>query len=240
MQKSFAEQQEVIKKAKQGITSKMALPSVEPRTERQQKCFDYWDDEYHLIMRGLPGTGKTFLALYFAISDLLEYDDIDQVVVIRSAVASRDLGFMGGKRERDKMKEFERPYLRVCNTLFRREDAWNQMSQRGLIRFISTSFLRGDEFNNAVVILDEFQNLSSHELHTVMTRIGENTRLILCGDEYQTDLRYQQSLPCLDTLNILESMGTVKSVTFEVEDIQRSGFVKDYILARMKYLGNKE
>lgn len=217
------------------------LIEIEPLTDNQEKAFDYWEDNYNLVLRGSAGTGKTFLACFLAMSEFDYNDNLEQVVIIRSAVPSRDLGFMGGKRERDKIKEYERTYIRIFSHLYERNDAFNQLFQRQIVKFISTSFLRGDEFANAIVIVDEFQNMNDHELNTILTRIGDNCRLILCGDELQCDFtRRHEDLPCSNILNILEKMTSVKTVNFTVSDIVRSGFCREYLIARQNYFLYKD
>jgi len=225
-------------KKKRRTTNLPAIQEVTPLTKNQEEVFRLWDEGQNLLLRGFPGTGKTFLGLYLALREFEQDEDIEQIVIIRSAVPSRSMGFMGGKREKDKLKEYERPYLRLCNQLYGgREDAWSQLQAKGVVRFISTSFLRGDEFNNAVVLVDEFQNLSNHEIHTVMTRIGDNTSLILMGDEFQTDLYTDadRELPCKKLIEIIGMMNSFSTVSFTISDVVRSGLVKEYLLACNQY-----
>jgi phosphate starvation-inducible protein PhoH len=213
----------------------MQLQPILPKTTNQQKTFDAYDDEKNLLLHGSPGTGKTFLSLYLSLYDLFNYTDNtrDKIVIIRSAQPSKDIGFLPGK-ENEKLANYEAPYKGICTELFRRGDAYEILKMKNVIEFQSTSFLRGTTIDNSIVILDEAQNLSYMELKTVLTRIGDNTRIIICGDIFQDDLtsaRYNQISGLTQIMKIFNRMDSMEHIEFGIDDIVRSGFVKEFIIA---------
>lgn len=213
----------------------MKLREIRAKTQNQQKAFEAYDNDKQLLLHGSPGTGKTFLSLYLAFYDLFEYQDNtkDKVVVIRSAQPSKDIGFLPGT-EAQKMANYEAPYKNIASELFNRGDAYDILKQKNLIEFQSTSFLRGTTLDNCIVILDEAQNLTYMELKTVLTRVGDNSRIIICGDVLQDDLtsaRYNQESGLQGIMRIFDRMDCMSHVEFGIEDIVRSGFVKEFIIA---------
>ena len=204
-------------------------------TESQKAAFDAWDEGYNLMLHGIAGTGKTFLALYFSISEILSKNaHYKKVCVIRSVVPSRDMGYLPGT-QKDKMKVYEGPYYDICTKLFKRGDAYEVLKQRNSIEFMSTSFLRGSTFDDCILVVDEVQNMSDQELHTVMTRVGENCRIIFCGDVGQDDLtseRKKEVSGLRNFMKIISKMKEFKFVEFTVNDIVRSDLVKSYIIQR--------
>lgn len=213
----------------------MKLVTIHPKTANQKKTFDAYDEDQHLILHGSPGTGKTFLSLYLSLYDLFEYHDNmhEKIVIIRSAQPSKDIGFLPGK-ETDKLAAYEAPYRRIVSELFSRGDAYDILKQKGLIEFQSTSFLRGTTLDNSIIILDEAQNLSYMELKTVLTRVGDNSRLIICGDVLQDDLtssRYNQQSGLVQAMRIFNNIPSMTHVEFGIDDIVRSGFVREFIIA---------
>jgi predicted ribonuclease YlaK len=213
----------------------MKLREITPKTDNQQSAFEAYDNDKHILLHGSPGTGKTFLSLYLAFFDLFEYHDNtkDKVVVIRSAQPSKDIGFLPGT-EAQKMANYEAPYKNICSELFNRGDAYDILKQKGLFEFQSTSFLRGTTLDNSIIILDEAQNLSYMELKTVLTRVGDNSRIIICGDILQDDLtseRYNQSSGLTQIMKIFNRMDCMSHIEFGIDDIVRSGFVRDFIIA---------
>lgn len=208
----------------------LELTEIKALTENQQRTFDAWDDEYNLVLSGSAGTGKSFLAIYLAL-DAIKDGDFQQLVIIRSAVASRNIGFLPGSAK-EKVDVFEEPYRAMVNELYGRGDAYEVLKTKKIIDFKVTSFLRGTTINNAVILVDEFQNLSSSENGTVITRAGEGTKMIFAGDFEQSDLFGREKYETLTTLKILDRMSSFTRVNFDVEDIVRSGLCKEYLIAK--------
>jgi|TARA_B110000908_G_scaffold123059_1_gene144299 phosphate starvation-inducible protein PhoH len=204
--------------------SGLELREIEPLTKNQLKAFE---SNKHLVLHGLAGTGKTFISCYLAYDDMVK-QEANQLVIIRSAVPTRDIGFLPGT-EKEKSSVYEEPYKDISIDLFGRGDAYEILKQKGLVHFMTTSFIRGITLRDAVIIIDECQNMSFHELDSIITRMGENCRVIFCGDFRQADLK-QNGLE--DFIRVLERMDLFDLIEFQVEDIVRSNFVKSYIIAK--------
>jgi phosphate starvation-inducible PhoH-like protein len=212
--------------------SHFELRKVVPLTPNQQKTFSAYEAGFNLVLHGSPGTGKTYISLYMALKSILEESCFQKIVIIRSVVSSRDIGFLPGNIK-EKIRIYEEPYREICDDLFGRGDGYEILKIKGLIEFTSTSFLRGLTYNNAVIILDEAQNLEQHEINTVMTRVGNNSKMIVCGDFKQTDLvRNNQNSGLLQLLKIIKHMKSFSTIEFGLSDIVRSGFVREYLLAK--------
>lgn len=211
----------------------LELIEVEPLTERQGRALKYWEEDKHLILQGYAGTGKTFLALSMALKLLDERNSpYKKVIVVRSAVPSRDMGFMPGN-QKEKSAVYEEPYFVNVNQLYRCGSAYETLKKRNQLDFRTTSYMRGMTYDRSVVIVDEIQNMSFGELDTIMTRIGENSRIIFCGDYRQTDLKNDNEKKGLGRfLNILNGLNQFAVVDFQAEDIVRSDIVRDYIIAK--------
>lgn len=209
------------------------LTCINPKTDNQRKVFDYYDQGYHIYMDGVAGTGKTFLSLFLALDEIKFSSQYNHVVIVRSAVPSRDIGHLPGNKA-EKEAVYEEPYAEICSELFGRGDAYSILKQKGIIEFTTTSHLRGVTMRDCIVIVDEVQNLDFGELDTIMTRIGENARVIFCGDsKHQADLRKHQGRGEINQfLPIIQSLDSFRGVTFRETDIVRSGLVKEYILER--------
>lgn len=215
---------------------RMFLDSVQPLTENQRKAFESWKDNDHLFLHGIAGTGKTFLALFFALKTLATEIKYKKIYIVRSVVPSRDMGFLPGT-PKEKAAVYEAPYFDICAKLYGNKNAYEMLKAQGLIEFVSTSFLRGTTFDNCIVIVDEIQNLNDQESHTVMTRVGENCRIIFCGDIKQDDLtseRRKEFSAIRKFIKIIRNMIDFSFVEFEVDDIVRSRIVKSYIIERDK------
>ena len=200
---------------------------------RQDEAFHLWNDETKSVIGLLscPGVGKTFLATYLALRDLLTPGNgYEKVVFIRSAVATRDIGFLPGDME-EKIAVFEEPYIGIFDELFPWKKSYENLKKSGKVEFRSSSFLRGISLHNTIVIVDEVQSMNFHELDTIVTRLGENSRLLLCGDTKQNDLLYRKNdqSGLGELLSILKDLPEFGAVEFGPEDIVRSGFVKAYI-----------
>ena len=220
--------QEAQKKAAQ-----FELRHIKPLTPNQEKVFTSYQKGYHLMLHGFAGTGKTFCALYLALNEILTGNSIyNKIVIIRSVVPSRDMGFLPGSMK-EKIMVYEEPYREICDSLFGRGDGYDILKMKGIVQFTTTSYLRGLTFNNAIVILDESQNLSFPECDTVMTRMGDESRLLVCGDFRQTDLnKPHEKEGVTQLMRITNRINTFQHVEFDKEDIVRSGLVKSYIIQK--------
>jgi predicted ribonuclease YlaK len=208
------------------------LLKVEAKTENQQRAFDYFSEGYNLILSGSAGSGKTMLALYLGLKSLL-LRKYEKVVIVRSIVPTRNIGFLKGTQQ-EKECVYEQTYLNLVNKLLPTiPNAYDAMKKEKTLEFTSTSFIRGNNIDNAVVIIDEFSNLTYHELSSVITRLGENVRVIFSGDFFQSDLRYSDEkegvLKFLKVLSLMEE--DFKRVDFTIDDVVRSGLVKRFLLA---------
>ena len=209
------------------------LQNSKPLTKNQERVFDSYKEKYNLVLSGAAGTGKTFLALYLGLKDVLtKGNSLEKVVLIRSALPTRDMGFLPGEKE-EKEAAYMDPYISTVNELFQDKEAWKKMIQFNHIEFMTTSFIRGITLNDSVVIVDEAQNCNFHELCSIITRIGKNCKVILCGDYYQSDFVKQNDKSGLYAfINILNNMKSFDHIEFEWKDIVRSGLVRDFIMTK--------
>ena len=217
------------------------LRDVQPLTPNQEKLFQSYDSNQNLIAYGCAGTGKTFVTLYKALKDVLdEKTPYEKIYIVRSLVATREIGFLPGDHE-DKSSLYQIPYKNMVKYMFEMptvadfEMLYGNLKTQGTISFWSTSFLRGTTLDKSIVIVDEFQNLNFHELDSIMTRVGQDSKIMFCGDATQTDLIKQNERNGIhDFMRVLRLMSSVDIIEFGVEDIVRSGLVKEYILAKME------
>jgi phosphate starvation-inducible PhoH-like protein/PhoH-like ATPase len=211
------------------------LLTFKPITENQLKTYNSYKQDKHLLLHGIAGTGKTFLSLYLALEEVLDPSTIyDDIFIVRSVVSTRDIGFLPGD-EQEKVSIYEAPYRSICRELFGIKDAYDALKQQGNVKFMSTSFIRGITITNSVVIVDECQNLNFHELDSIITRIGKNSKIIFCGDYTQTDLtREIDKRGIVNFMNILKNIEEFETVEFMIDDIVRSDFLKSYIIAKYK------
>lgn len=217
----------------------LTLKTIKPKTENQTKFFDFYEKSFSILAHGSAGTGKSFLAIYLAMRELANPETKrKKLYIVRSAVSSRDQGFLPGN-EKEKMAVYEAPYKSIFAELYGRADAYDTFKKRGTVEFISTSFARGMTFRDAIIILDECANMTESELDTMMTRPGDDCRLVVLGDTRQNDLhaeRFSNVSGFEKAIKILKSMTEyVRCVEFGVEDIVRSGFVKAWITQRDKF-----
>jgi len=210
--------------------------SIEPITETQEAAFEAHEEGYNLMLLGSAGTGKSFLSLYFALSEVIKPDcNQKKVIVIRSAVPSRDIGFEPGTKSA-KESLYESPYPPLCNKVFARNDAYQLLKSQGMIEFTSTSHLRSLTYDDAYIVVDEVQNMNFEELDTVITRAGKNTRIIFSGDTKQNDLTKKKSdqSGLINFMKIIENLSEFDMIEFTAEDVVRSGLVKSYLLQKEK------
>jgi phosphate starvation-inducible protein PhoH len=214
------------------------LKIFEPLTENQKKFFDaYKRGDYFVALHGVAGTGKTFCAMYKALEEVLDKGNpFKKIILVRSAVQSREIGHLPGDVT-EKMEIYQQPYQQICETLFGRKDAYQRLSEQGYVEFISTSFIRGMSFDDAIIIVDEMQNLTFEEIDTVMTRVGYRSKILWCGDYRQTDLNKKKNdmSGILKFFDIATHMEAFTKIEFTPDDIVRSSLVKDYILAKLRY-----
>lgn len=212
----------------------LSLRSILPLTNNQEYTFNHYRANKNLMLHGMPGTGKTFIALYLALDEILNQGLEQTVYIVRSAVSTRDIGFLPGKQD-EKTSVYELPYKAICSELFGRPDAYDQLKARGVVHFMSTSFIRGLTLSDCIVIVDESQNLDEMELHSIITRLGDNAKIIFCGDTRQDDLtskRYHEESGLKDFMKIIKRMKEFAFVEFNIDDIVRSGLVKSYIIQK--------
>jgi phosphate starvation-inducible protein PhoH len=213
------------------------LKKIEPLTENQRRTFESFRQGQHLLLHGIAGTGKSFISLYLALQYLLENKDkgpIEKVVICRSVVPTRDMGFLPGS-SKDKQKVYESPYNQIFQELFGRGDAYDYLKRKGVVEFMTTSFIRGITLNNCILCCDEIQNMSGHELDSVITRMGTDTRLIFSGDITQSDFLHDHDRGGLRKfMDILNKMNMFEFIEFDEHDIVRSELVKSYIIEKKK------
>jgi|TARA_B100000085_G_scaffold31286_1_gene25775 predicted ribonuclease YlaK len=215
------------------------MRTVDPLTENQETLFDAYSKDQNIVAYGAAGTGKTFITLYNALRDVLsEKSPYEKIYIVRSLVATREIGFLPGDHE-DKSSLYQIPYKNMVKYMFEMPDdsafemLYGNLKTQGTIGFWSTSFIRGTTLDNAIIIVDEFQNLNFHELDSIITRIGENSKIMFCGDATQTDLvKTNEKNGIVDFMRILNVMPSMEVIEFGVEDIVRSGLCKEYLVAK--------
>lgn len=212
-----------------------SLKHVDPLTHNQRLAFEAYENGKNMMLHGTAGTGKSFISLYLALNELLhnnQHGQYHKIIIVRSVVPTRDMGFLPG-RPKEKEQVYESPYYSICTELFGRGDSYEYLKNKGIIQFMSTSFIRGLTLNNAIVILDEMANCTLHELDSVITRIGKNCRIIMCGDFKQSDFEhYNERRGLLDFMKIINNMKSFSFIEFDQQDIVRSSMVKDYIIQK--------
>jgi predicted ribonuclease YlaK len=217
------------------------MKEIDPLTDNQEEFFKSYQLNQNIAAYGCAGTGKTFIALYSALRDVLdERSPYEKIYIVRSLVATREIGFLPGDHE-DKSSLYQIPYKNMVKYMFEMPDEssfemlYGNLKTQGTISFWSTSFIRGTTLDNAILIVDEFQNLNFHELDSIITRVGENSKIIFCGDATQSDLvKTNEKNGVIDFMRILRVMPSFDIIEFDVKDIVRSGLVKEYIIAKME------
>ena len=227
-------------KRKKPINADM-MRDIEPLTDNQKALFEAYAKDQNLVAYGVAGTGKTFITLYNALRDVLDPSTpYEKVYIVRSLVATREIGFLPGDHD-DKSCLYQIPYKHMVKYMFEMPSEadfnmlYGNLKAQDTIDFWSTSFIRGTTFDKTIVIVDEFQNLNYHELDSIMTRVGAQSKIMFCGDASQSDLiKTNERNGIIDFMQILRIMSSVDVIEFGVEDIVRSGLVKEYILAKLE------
>ena len=217
------------------------LLDIESITDNQKRLFESYKEGKHIVAYGTAGTGKTFITLYNALKEVLdESTPYERIYLVRSLVSTREIGFLPGDHE-DKADIYQIPYKNMVKYMFQMpsdadfEMLYGNLKAQESIKFWSTSFIRGTTLDNAIVIVDEFQNLNFHELDSIITRIGENSKIMFCGDSSQTDLiKTNDRNGIVDFMNVLRKMPSFDIIEFGIDDIVRSGLVKEYIIAKLE------
>jgi predicted ribonuclease YlaK len=217
------------------------LVSIKAITDNQKEVFTSWKKGKNQFLFGAAGTGKTFVSLYLALKDVFDLKKpYDRVVLVRSLIPTREIGFLPGDEE-DKAALYQVPYQNMVQFMFQMQNEqqfnglYDKLKGQGSLFFLSTSFLRGLTFDNSIIIVDECQNLNFHELDTIITRVGQDSKIVFCGDFAQTDLQKTNEKNGLhDFLRILEEMDEFNCTEFTIGDIVRSGFVRSYLINKTK------
>ncbi len=217
------------------------MREVEPLTDSQKELYKCYENNQNIVAYGAAGTGKTFITLYNALKDVLsDKTPYEKIYLVRSLVATREIGFLPGDHE-DKSYLYQIPYKNMVKYMFQLpteadfEMLYANLKAQGTISFWSTSFIRGTTFDKSIIIVDEFQNLNYHELDSIITRVGEDTKIMFCGDAAQSDLTKQnEKNGIMDFMKILRIMPSIDIIEFGVEDIVRSGLCKEYLVAKME------
>ena len=227
-------------KKKKPVSSEYLI-NIEPLTDNQKRLFESYQNNKQIVSYGAAGTGKTFITLFNALKEVLDENSVyEKIYIVRSLVATREIGFLPGDYE-DKSDIYQVPYKHMVKYMFQMpsdadfEMLYGNLKAQETIKFWSTSFLRGTTLDNAIVIVDEFQNLNFHELDSIITRVGENSRILFCGDARQSDLtKTNDRNGIVDFLNILRKMSSFDIIEFGIDDIVRSGLVKEYLTAKIE------
>lgn len=210
------------------------LKKFNPKTLAQEEVWNLFEEGKNIFMHGSAGTGKTFISLYLALRELNAEESFNKITIVRSAVPTRDVGFLPGNLK-EKARIFEQPYEAICTELYGRGDAYSILQSKGEIEFVTTSFIRGINLRDTIIIVDEAQNMTFHELDSVITRCGSNCRIIFCGDYKQNDLADQgEQSGIVRFSNIIKQMKAFEFVEFYNEDIVRSKMVKEYLIVKNK------
>ncbi|MBT9160648.1 MAG: PhoH-like protein [Dehalococcoidia bacterium] len=207
-----------------------AIPDVQPLTENQRQAILAWAEGNHLVLHGVAGTGKTYLSLAMALREVIELGNYRGIVIVRSAVPTRDVGFMPGTLA-EKLAVYEQPYRDITNEVIGRGDAYDILKQKGIVDFMSTSFIRGLTLDRRIVIVDEMQNCNWGELTSIITRIGRDAKIVFSGDYRQSDFtKKAEREGLMKFLGVLRKLKGVEFIEFKEEDIVRSAFVKQFLI----------
>lgn len=214
--------------------SPMDMKSVRPMTDNQDLLFKLWNEGHNLFLSGIFGSGKSFLSMYLALNEVLDPDTkYKKLIIIRSAVTSREIGHLKGTEE-EKLAPYVIPYMNICDELFKKKNQYKHMEEAGIIEFHCSSFVRGNTFNDAIILIDEIQNFNKQEAVSCISRAGKNSKVILMGDgKYQNDLQYKKTDQSgfYDVYRLTSMMPSFRNISFVADDIVRSGLCKELAIA---------
>lgn len=227
-EKRLQRQNQEVMKEKLNFT----LRKINPLTDNQRQTFGAYNNDKHLLLIGTAGTGKSFLSIYLGMQDIMDQRSHEKMVIIRSVVPTRDMGFLPGSNK-EKSKVYEAPYYAIFSELFGRGDAYEYLKNKGIVEFMTTSFVRGITLNDCIIIVDEFQNMTASELHSVFTRIGRNCRVVFAGDIKQNDFSgKREESGFRDFFKVIDKMRDFGIIEFTRDDVVRGDLIKSYIIAR--------
>ena len=217
------------------------LKVIEPLSENQKTVFESYKEGKNLVLHGAAGTGKTFISLYLALQQVLDVSSpYEKIYMVRSLVPTREIGFLPGDHE-DKSNLYQIPYKNMVKYMFEMTDEasfemlYDNLRTQATISFWSTSFIRGTTFDRCIIIVDEFSNLNFHELDSIVTRVGQDCKIIFSGDYSQSDLiKSGERQGVLDFMKVLQTMPSFETVEFGIEDIVRSGLVREYLVSKIQ------
>ncbi len=209
------------------------MVTIDPITSAQEEAWETWRRGDHMALYGTAGTGKTYLGMYLGLEEVLDRSrPQDKLVIVRSVVPTREVGYLPGTLE-EKMSAYVLPYISICTELFEDGGAYEKLCSQNKIEILSTSHIRGITLDNAIILVDECQNLNFHELDSIITRVGNNSRVILSGDWSQSDFTKDAERKGINIfLDIVEQMKNFEVIDFTWKDIVRSDFVRDYIMTK--------
>lgn len=207
------------------------LVAVCPKNDRQRNALDSLFTNHLTIMTGPPGTAKTFLATYAALK-FYRNGQIDKIYYVKPIVdvyGDNGIGYLKGDID-DKTLPHIGPVIDSLSALMGEGHARALIDQKK-IEFLPLEVLRGRSLGNAFIIADEMQNATPESVFTVLTRMGQNSRVALCGDAVQRDLdgRFGKS-GLVDAMHRLRNLEGVEHIHFKVNDIVRHGFVRDVVM----------
>lgn len=216
------------------IKYSLTMEEFYPLTETQKRAWKSYKSGKNLLLHGVAGTGKTYIAMHFALKEVLDSSTpYKKLIIVRSTVPTRDIGFLPGKKE-DKEAVYEDPYVGNAKKIFNLKDAYSRLKQQGYLQFISTSFIRGTTLDDCIIIVDEINNLTGHELDSIITRVGDNCKIVFCGDITQSDFTKENDKKGLsEFIRVLNSLEDFEHIEFGVADIVRSGLVRNYLIAKL-------
>ena len=238
--KTLADTSAKVMRRKKPINSDQLL-DIKPLTPTQDKVFEEWTKDKNLCLYGVAGTGKTFVALYLALKAVLDDNTpYEKIYIVRSLVATREIGFLPGDHD-DKAALYQIPYKNMVQYMFEMPSdsdfdiLYDKLKEQETISFWSTSFIRGTTLDNSIVIVDEMQNLNFHELDSIITRCGQDTKIIFSGDAVQSDLqKTNERNGILNFMSIIQNMKEFSCIEFNIQDIVRSGLVRSYLVAKIE------